>query len=224
MLLPASRTTAERADFLGFAICRSLGERAALTAVASSVRQELARGKTLFSEGHQADSVYEVSHGTLRLHRLLRDGRRQITGFPSLGRILGLARDDLYLHSAEAITEVTVRRYSRAGFSRLVDYVPGFRQRLMAITSEELSAAQDHILLLGRKTAIEKVASFILRTRRLRWHRQSGKCTYSHDRADIADYLGLTAETVSRAFSALQHDRTIERLSISCLKSSINTS
>ena len=218
MLSPVSSATAKPAEFPGFAICRGLGRQATLAAAASSVRQTFARGKTLFSEGHQADNIYEVALGTLRLHKLLKDGRRQITAFPTAGQLLGLARDGLYLHSAEAITEVTVRCYSRAGFSRLVEHVPGFRQRLMVTISDELRAAQDRMLLLGKKTAIEKVASFILQLANCGGTGNRGRVQMPMIGPDIADYLGLTPETVSRAFSELQHERKIERPSISRLR------
>ena len=94
-----------------------------------SARSRIAPGKTLFSEGDEADNVYEVVHGTLRLYKLLSDGRRQITGFLSAGHLLGLAHEDCLLYTAEAITEVTLCRYPRSAFDRMVDEVPGFAQR-----------------------------------------------------------------------------------------------
>ena len=130
--------------------------------MAISSLQCKAPGETLFSEGDEADSVYEVVHGMLRLYKLLPDGRRQITGFLSAGHFLGLAPEGVCVYTAEAITEVTLCRYKRKAFDRLIDEVPGFAKRLLTVASHELSAAQNQMLLLGRKAATEKVASFLL--------------------------------------------------------------
>ena len=98
----------------------------------------------------------------LRLCKLLPDGRRQITGFLSAGQFLGLAPEGVCVYTAEAITEVTLCRYKRKAFDRLIDEVPGFAKRVLAVASHELCAAQNQMLLLGRKAATEKVASFLL--------------------------------------------------------------
>src|SRR5579863_7800015 len=121
-----------------------------------------APGEILFAEGEDADGVYEVTGGMLRLYKLLPDGRRQITGFATAGHLLGLAPEGSCVYTAEAITAVTLRRYKRAAVERLIDEVPGFARRMLAATSQELRAAQDQMLLLGRKSAGEKVASFLL--------------------------------------------------------------
>lgn len=192
----------------GRAVSRGMGPATGhLTAISSL--QKKAPGETLFAEGDDADSVYEVVHGMLRLYKLLPDGRRLITGFLSSGHLLGLAPEGVCVYTAEAITEVTLCRYRRAAFERLIDEVPGFAKRLLAVTSHELRAAQDRMLLLGRKCATEKVASFLL----LMADRQSDDSADEVDvpmtRSDIADYLGLTIETVSRTLTKLKHDGLI---------------
>lgn len=178
-----------------------------LMAVSSS--QKKAPGETLFAEGDEADSVYEVVSGMLRLYKLLPDGRRLITGFLSAGHLLGLAPEGICVYTAEAITEVTLCRYKRSAFERLIDEVPGFAKRLLAVTSHELCVAQNQMLLLGRKAATEKVASFLL----LMAGQQSGNDADAVDvpmtRSDIADYLGLTIETVSRTLTKLKQDGLI---------------
>ena len=210
-------TAARRASPPGPGAGRGLGRQATGNVAAISALQKLAPGKTLFSEGHHAEYVFEVIHGVLRLHKLLSDGRRQITGFPSAGRLLGLAHDDLYLYTAEAIAAVTLRRYSRAGFATFVDQVPGFARRLIVMTAIELCAAQDQMLLLGRKAAIEKLASFLLQLAGEDGSGDERAVQIPMTRSDIADHLGLTIETVSRTFTKLKQDGMIALSPPSCV-------
>jgi CRP/FNR family transcriptional regulator, anaerobic regulatory protein len=194
-------------DIARLAMCRGLARQAASRIVAVSTLQKAPAGETLFAEGDEADGVYEVVSGMLRLYKLLLDGRRQITGFLSAGQILGLAPEGAHVYSAEAINDVTLCRYPRAGFDRLIDEVPGLARRLLAVTSHELRAAQDQMLLLGRKAAAEKVASFLL----LMADQQGSddEISIPMARSDIADYLGLTTETVSRTFTKLKTEELI---------------
>jgi CRP/FNR family transcriptional regulator, anaerobic regulatory protein len=195
-------STAPKIDITGLAMCRGLARQGASRVVAVSTLQKIVAGKALFCEGDESDGIYEVVTGMLRLYKLLPDGRRQITGFLSAGHVLGLAPEGTHVYSAEAITNITVCRYPRAGFDRLIDEVPGLARRLLTVTSHELRAAQDQMLLLGRKAAAEKVASFLL----LMAERQNNDEVVSVPmaRSDIADYLGLTTETVSRTFTKLK--------------------
>jgi CRP/FNR family transcriptional regulator len=193
----------------GRAVFRSFGGQATGHLMAISSLQKKAPGETLFAEGDEADSVYEVVQGTLRLYKLLPDGRRLITGFLSAGHLLGLAPEGVCVYTAEAITNVTLCRYKRAAFERLIDEVPGFARRLLVVTSHELRAAQDRMLLLGRKTATEKVASFLLLMAERHGNEGAGEIDVPMTRSDIADYLGLTIETVSRTLTKLKQDGLI---------------
>jgi CRP/FNR family transcriptional regulator len=193
----------------GRAVSRSFGGQATGHLMAISSLQKKAPGETLFAEGDEADSVYEVVQGTLRLYKLLPDGRRLITGFLSAGHLLGLAPEGVCVYTAEAITNVTLCRYKRAAFERLIDEVPGFARRLLAVTSHELRAAQDRMLLLGRKTATEKVASFLLLMAERHGNEGADEIDVPMTRSDIADYLGLTIETVSRTLTKLKQDGLI---------------
>ena len=204
-------------DFAGLIVCKGLGQQATRHIAAISIVEKHSPGSTLFSEGDEAENVYEVVQGTLRLYKLLSDGRRQITGFLSAGHLLGLANDDCYLYTAEAITDVTLCRYPRTRFVRMVDEVPGFARRLLAVTSNELCAAQDQMLLLGRKSAVEKVASFILMIAG-RGGLERGEICIPMTRSDIADYLGLTVETVSRTLTRLKQNGAIALPSSHCIK------
>ncbi len=192
----------------GLAAFRGLAGRDAKDPLAGiSSLHKKTPGEAVFVEGDDADSIYEVMRGTLRLYKLLSDGRRQIIGFMAPGHLVGLAPEGQYVYSAEAITEVTLRRYKRTAFDRLIDEVPGFARRLLSAASHELTAAQNQMLLLGRKTAAEKVASFILLTAAQQGDGE--EIDVPMTRNDIADHLGLTIETVSRTLSRLKQDGLI---------------
>jgi len=180
------------------------------SAISSLIRK--GTGEVLFAEGDAQDNVYEVVRGMLRLYKLMPDGRRQVIGFLSAGQLLmASGPDGLCASTAEAVTEVTVYRYPRAAFERLIDEIPGFARRLLALTSQALQIAHDQMLLLGRKVATEKVASFILvLAERQQGDRGADTLDVPMTRADIADYLGLTVETVSRTFTRLKRDGLID--------------
>src|SRR5262249_15341671 len=123
--------------------------------------------------------------------------------------LLGIAAEGLCVYTAEAITDVTLCRYKRSTFERLVDEAPGFARRLLAAASRELRAAQDQMLLLGRKTAIEKVARFLIWTAEQLGDPAADGGDIQMIQGDIADYLGLTLETVCRTLSKLKQDGII---------------
>ena len=199
---------ASRMEPAAFSISVGLSPQGASRLMAVSSLHRKAAGETLFAEGDESDSVYEVVRGMLRLCKILPDGRRQITGFLSAGQFLGLAPEGICVYTAEAITEVTLCRYKRTAFDRLIDEVPGFAKRVLAVASHELTAAQNQMLLLGRKSAAEKVASFLLLMAEQAGAEQEA-VGLPMTRSDIADYLGLTIETVSRTLTKLKQDRLI---------------
>jgi CRP/FNR family transcriptional regulator len=175
---------------------------------AATSRQQKSPGEIVFVEGDVADNIYEVVQGIVRLYKMLPDGRRQITGFLTAGDMLGLAPEGTYVYTADALTEVTLCRYSRAVVERLIDEVPGFARRLLSVASHELQAAQNQMLLLGRKSACEKVASFLLSLA----GRSGSHCaevTIPMTRNDMADYLGLTVETVCRTLTRMRQEDII---------------
>lgn len=165
---------------------------------------------TVFFEGDRSDSLYIVTEGCVRLHKTLADGRRQITGFLFPSDFLGLALRERYAYSAEAVTDVQVCRYPKAKLESLLDEFPAMERRLLSVASNELAAAQDQMLMLGRKTALERVASFLfLLLRRTQLKGGAQQVHLPITRTDIGDYLGLTIETVSRSLSKLKRDRVI---------------
>ncbi len=182
--------------------CSALNEHE-LASIQAIVRQvRLAPGQTLFQEGDEAENVFNVVGGVIKLYKLLRDGRRQITGFLFPGDFLGIASRDGYSHSAEAVTAVRLCRFPRRRLEPLFDRYPKLEHRLLGIATDELTAAQDQMLLLGRKTAAEKLASFLLSLERRigAAGEPAPSLSVPMSRSDVADYLGLTVETVSRTF------------------------
>ncbi len=150
--------------------------------------------------------MFEVTSGTIRVFKLLPDGRRQIIGFLETGDFLGLAFNENYLYTAEAVTPASVRRISRRRMEALIDENQEVRRRLMTITANELLTAQDQMVLLGRKTAKEKLCTFLVGLSRKAARRglNATRVSMPMGRADIADYLGLTIETVSRTITCLK--------------------
>jgi CRP/FNR family transcriptional regulator, anaerobic regulatory protein len=162
-------------------------------------------------QGEPADAVHIVTKGIVRLSKTLSDGRRQIVGFALPGDLLGLAVDDRNAYSAEALGDVSTCHFSRKAFGGLLDAVPHLMRRLHALVAHELSIAQSHMMLLGHYSARQKLAAFLLHTRD-RWRSVNGACNHvplPMPRQDIADYLGLTIETVSRTMSLFARQKLI---------------
>ncbi len=192
-------------------VCAALNsdELRALEALAQQTA--FAPKETLFLQDHPVDTVYNLTEGVVRLYKLLPDGRRQIVGFALPGDFLGLAMGDQYGVCADAVNSVKACRFSREPFSGLLDEKPHLLRRLHEFATHELSLAQDQMVILGRRTAEEKIASFLIGLRN-RWARLNGASVTVHlpmGRQDIADFLGLTIETVSRTFSRFARDRAI---------------
>ena len=170
----------------------------------------IAAGRMLFEEGDPAEHVFTITAGMIKLYKLLSDGRRQIVGFLVPGDFLGLAFGRTYVYGAEAVVPTSTCRFGRHQFLALLDECPTLEKEILTRTATELAAAQEQMLLLGRKTARERVASFILALA-LRRRIEAGRpFELAMSRADIADYLGLTVETVSRTLSLLGRDGLIE--------------
>ena len=165
----------------------------------------------LYEQGTAADFVFSVSEGAVRLFRLLPDGRRQILGFALPGDFLGVALPATYECSAEAVDAIKMCRIPRSAFMDMVAEKPHLLRKLHEMAGREINAARDQMVLLGRKNAEERVAAFLLALRD-RWARVSA-CSVTvplpMSRSDIADYLGLTIETVSRTISKLARDKMI---------------
>jgi CRP/FNR family transcriptional regulator, anaerobic regulatory protein len=192
-------------------ICAAIDDRDLERLASVAVVQHYEPGQSFISEGEPADAFFNMTGGTARLYKLLPDGRRQITGFSHAGDFLGLAVSKTFGFTAEAIDRVQLCRFSRAKLYTLLGDFPAMEKRLLATAGNELVAAQEQMLLLGRKTARERLASFLIRL-----SQDVTPCApprirlrLAMTRNDIADYLGLTIETVSRTFTRFKSDRLV---------------
>ena len=157
------------------------------------------KGTKIFGEAEPADYIYQVVEGAVRSHKLLSDGRRQIGAFHLPGDIFGLENGDLHRFTAEAIIDTTVHLVERLSLEGAAKSDPAMARALLTLTTENLQHVENHMLLLGRKNSRERVAAFLLEMN----GRVTGPSvvTLPMSRRDIADYLGITLETVSRALS-----------------------
>src|SRR5579872_2752122 len=159
------------------------------------------RGVEIYGEKERAEYVYQVRTGAVRTYKLLSDGRRQIGAFHLVGDIYGLENDGVHRFTAEAIVETTVRLIRRQSLNKVADSDAAVARNLLGVTASNLEHAENHMLLLGRKNAVERVAAFLTEMdKRLT---AAGVMSLPMNRRDIADYLGLTLETIARALSEL---------------------
>jgi CRP/FNR family nitrogen fixation transcriptional regulator len=171
-------------------------------------RRTFAKGEELFAEGDSADFFYKVVSGTVRTSKLLSDGRRQIDSFHLAGDIFGLEGAEDHGFTAEAVEDTTLLAFKRSCFRSLMQDYPAFAEQLMSSMMASLTRAHEHMLLLGRKTPQEKIAKFLIDiARRLQ---KGDRFDLPMQRADIADYLGLTKETVSRTLTQMARDGLIK--------------
>jgi CRP/FNR family transcriptional regulator, nitrogen fixation regulation protein len=166
-----------------------------------------ARNAEIYGEGEPADYLYKVVSGTVRTYKVLSDGRRQIGAFYMPGDVFGLETSDEHTFSAEAISDSKVLVIKRSALVALAERDSDVARQLWALTGRELSRVQDHIMLLI-KTAQERVAGFLLEMAERGSNGNALELPMS--RQDIADYLGLTIETVSRTLTILENAAAIE--------------
>ena len=171
-------------------------------------RMTYVQDEEIYGDGEEAEFVYKVVAGAVRTYKLLSDGRRQIGAFHLRGDIFGFESNSTHRLSAEAISDTTVLVFSRRALECLAARSIEVARALWALTARSLDHAEDHMLLLGRKTAAERVAAFLLEMDdRMQ---PTGAIRLPMTRRDIGDYLGLTLETVSRALSHLKAEGTVE--------------
>ena len=162
------------------------------------------KGTEIYGEKEPADYIYQITAGAVRSYKLLSDGRRQIGAFHLVEDVFGLENGSFHRFTAEAIVDTSVRLIRRGSLERVAEADVSIARDLLYMTTDNLQHAEDHMLLLGRKTSLERVVAFLLE--------MDGRLTAAGImvlplcRRDIADYLGLTLETVSRALSKLHED------------------
>lgn len=165
------------------------------------------RNNEIYGEGEPADYIYKVLSGTVRTSKVLSDGRRQIGAFYLPGDIFGLEAGDEHTFCAEALTDATVLVVKRSAVTAEAQRNFHVARELWAATARELAQAQNHLTLLI-KSAQERVAAFLLEMA----DRVPGQAEIElpMSRQDIADYLGLTIETVSRTLTQLESKAAID--------------
>jgi CRP/FNR family nitrogen fixation transcriptional regulator len=160
------------------------------------------RDEEIYADGDIADCWFKVISGVVRLFKFLADGRRHIAAFYFAGDCFGFGIEAERISSAEAVGNAVVLRYPRRAIERLIDERPALARDFRNMALRSLAMAQSHMLLLGRMTASERVARFLLEIA----GRHDAACAVDlpMSRSDIADYLGLTVETVCRVLSAFK--------------------
>src|SRR5262245_42536049 len=157
-----------------------------------------------FYEGDAQTHIYRIKSGMMRLYRLLADGRRQVIAFRLPGHLIGLTEDGTQFCSAEALTEVVLQCVPLSIVYRRMQEEPRFGSELVRCLAVELAETRNQVAILNRRSALEKLATFVLGF--LTWTGEDTKLELElhMGREDIADYLGLTVETVSRSFAKLK--------------------
>lgn len=179
----------------------------------------VAAGKTIVIEGDPIDHYFHIVSGSLRCYKAVMDGRRQIIDFLGPNDCFGLTGTGFHTYSVEAISDVIMIRYPRQRLEAAIEDEPDLGRQLFRMACSELDQAQRQMLLLGRKSAEERLASFLLSLA----ERQMEMCVeLAMSRQDIADHLGLTIETVSRVFTRFKRAGLIDlpdRHSVTLVKS-----
>lgn len=170
--------------------------------------RHLAAGKHAFFEGDRESHLYRIEEGLMRLYRLLADGRRQIIAFRSAGHVIGIGSHGEQFCSAEAVAPATLRALPLSVAGRRMHEEPRFQAEFVNILAGELAEARRQLALLNRRSALEKVAAFIVD--QFRRAGSSRQVELQVSRNDMADFLGLTIETVSRTLTKLRNQFVIE--------------
>lgn len=193
-------------------ICAALDDAVLARFLALARTERHPAGQWLVQPGTAADTVFILRAGHAHVVRITHDGKRQILAFLFPGDFFGFTYEDRYAYGVWSDTETTLCRLSRPRFDAFVAATPALDQRIRVQLTRLLDSAQELIFTLGRKTAIERVASFLwyLDYRQRKLGLAGDLTAIPMSRADIADFLGLTSESVSRALTRLRRDGLIE--------------
>ncbi len=177
-------------------------------------QQHLEARQTVFRDGDTSNHLFSVSSGMVKLYKLLPDGRRQITAFLLPGEFFGMAEaNNAYVYTAEAIIPSLLCRFPKGRLEAMMGSMPNLERRILNKISADMSRSQEQMLVLGRKTAREKIASFLISLfdrLSMPHHEEDSTIQVPMNRSDIADYLGLTIETVSRTLTQLKREEIID--------------
>jgi CRP/FNR family transcriptional regulator len=194
-------------------VCGALEARHLIYLGRHSIRREVAPGTELLAAGEPADSFANILSGVVKLYKLMSDGRRQLVGLQFAPDFIGRPFAESGAVTAEAANTVRICSFSRSVLETMICQSPGLERRLYEQALRELDEARDWMMTLGRKSAAEKVASFLLLVGQHVDPSPAGRATQFEiplERADIADFLGLTIETVSRQLTLLRKAGIIE--------------
>lgn len=199
-------STCANCEVRHLAICAALSPKELEKVQAMAVSREFAEGEIIYAAEDLAAIAGTVVKGTVKAYKLLADGRQQIIGFMQPGDFIGSVTQESYRCFAEAITPVELCVFPLSSLNRVIHELPNLEHQLLKMAAEDLDLAQEWMLLLGRKTAQERLATFLLLISDKAKSRgfKSGIVDLPMNRAEIADYLGLTIETVSRQVGKLK--------------------
>jgi CRP/FNR family transcriptional regulator len=198
-----------------FGICRALKASELLRLSATTRRRKISHGDIITFEEDEVVDYANIVEGAVKLTKILKDGRQQIVGLQFAPEFIGKPFSDQVTVTVEAATDVEVCVFPKAEFERMLKIEPDFEHRLLEQTLTQLDDARSWMVTLGRKSAREKIASFLLLLARNVGKQNADKAnriafTLPLKRADIADFLGLTIETVSRQITRMRKDKLIE--------------
>lgn len=213
-MLPSSQPTLAHSHRLGLPIARTgtgtLGHHPGLATLEElGATVTIRKDAEIHAQGDRALYCYRIVSGCVRSVKLMEDGRRQIDEFLLPGDWFGFEALDTHDFAAEAVTEAVLRRYPRRAVDALAAEDVGVAGWLLRLASGHLRSARDRMVALGRKTASERLAGFLLELTRRMPHDRTGAVALPMSRGDIADHLGLTIETVCRALAQMRRDGTI---------------
>jgi CRP/FNR family transcriptional regulator len=193
-------------------ICGVLSNQQLSDLYGKSAVKHFNAGEILILNDDSGRDAFTVKSGDLILFKLLADGRRQVLGFLFKGDFMGIDKRTQAGIGIQALTEVEICHFQPSYFYKFIHEAPNLEEEILRLTVEDLNNARSHLTLLGRKTAVERVASFIqyMVARGVQSGGAVGTAVLHMTRGDIADYLGLTTETVSRIFSMLKRDGSIQ--------------
>ena len=198
-----------------YSFCRCLNDDKLQIFSKISLEKNYTDKQSVFHQNDPSTHLYNITEGNVKIYQLLDDGRIQIIGFLYPGDFFGTYRNHRYNYSAEAIGELKACVFEQKMLDKYLDLNPVLAKELLNQTSFELTLAQDRVTVLGKLNAIERIARFLLNVsnqrERIGW--KNNPISLAMTRLDIADYLGLTIETVSREFSKLKTASTIKVIS-----------
>ena len=197
-----------------YSFCRCLEEDELKDFEKISIERNFTNKKTIFLQEEESRNLYNITEGNVKIYQMLSDGRIQIIGFLYPGDFFGSYKEEKYTYSSEAVGNVKVCVFKQESLDNLLENNITLAKELLHMTSHELTLAQDRISVLGKLKAHERLARFLLnisnQRERIGW--QNNPISLPMTRQDMADYLGLTLETVSREITKLKISNVIKEL------------